>query len=98
MISKYEVPDFRLRLHNRESDKQAQSNQGLLLTHGDEVMLCTDVLHGSINTLARLKNESIRKVWLSQSHPQQTADALITLAKQTINEYWDITAIVVKVP
>jgi PPM family protein phosphatase len=98
MISQYEVPDFRLRLHNGESDKQAQSNQGLLLTHGDEVMLCTDGLHGSINTLARLKNESIRKVWLSQSHPQQTADALITLAKQTIGEYWDITAIVVKVP
>jgi len=98
MISQYEVPDFRLRLHNGESDKQAQSNQGLLLTHGDQIMLCTDGLHGSINTLARLKNESIRKAWLSQSHPQQTADALIILAKQTIGEHWDITAIVMKVP
>lgn len=97
MISQYEVPDFRLRLDYGESDEQAQSNQGLSLTHGDQIMLCTDGLHGSINTLARLKDESIRKVWLGQNHPQQTAEALVTLAKQTIGEYWDITVVAMKV-
>jgi protein phosphatase len=38
------VPDFRLRLHNDDSDQQALANQGFTLLPEDQVLLCSDGL------------------------------------------------------
>lgn len=38
------IPDFRMRLQQDESDKQALANQGLQLIAGDHLLLCSDGL------------------------------------------------------
>ena len=65
--------DFRLRLSRHESDQQALGNQGLRLSAGDVVLLCSDGLSDLV------ENQELRAVL--QAHPLEAAlDELVHLA------------------
>ncbi|HEU0293924.1 MAG TPA: hypothetical protein VFR47_14385 [Anaerolineales bacterium] len=90
-------PDFRLRLADTESDSQAESNQGLPLREGDEILLCTDGMIGSPRYFPDVEDEQIQEALLNHDHPQQAVEALIDLARKQMEYYTrDITAILLK--
>lgn len=66
-------PDLRLYTQPGESDQQARANQGLMLTPGDAILLCTD-------GLTDLVSESEIQAMLPGRTLQQAAQALIDLA------------------
>lgn len=93
----YELPDFRLRLDPAESDEQAESNQGLQLQIGDQILLCTDGMYGGPRNFPYVEDAQIQDVLLSYEHPQQSAEALIILAQKEMEDYaGDITALILK--
>ncbi len=68
-------PDLRLYLRAGESDQEAKANQGMVLTPGDVVLVCTDGLTDLVNDneiAAALQGRTLK----------QTAKALIDLANQ----------------
>lgn len=81
--------DFRLFLNNSDSDEEAVANQGLQLHPGDQILLCSPGLHGSLRTLGDIKDEQIREVWLDQTTPQEAVDALISLTRQIRSKYYE---------
>ena len=95
---KFAQPDFRLRLTDAESDSQAEANQSLPLQLGDEILLCTDGMIGSPRYFPDVDNEQIEEILLSHDHPEQAANALITLACKQMHYYYskDVTVIVLK--
>jgi protein phosphatase len=69
------VPDLRLRMNAGESDDQAESNQGLRLLPGDQLLLCSDGLTDLVSDaeiLATLKTKS----------QDEALDELVSLANQ----------------
>ncbi len=72
------------------------SNQGLRLKEDDRVLLCTAGFYGSARSPAIVKDDQIREVLLKQSDPQEAADELVTLARKSIDERWDMTVVVLK--
>ncbi len=83
-------PDLRLRLRPDESDARAQSNQGLSLRAGDQLLLCSDGLTDLV-TDAEIQT-------ILGSHPPATAtQTLIDLARAR-GGHDNITVIVALVP
>jgi PPM family protein phosphatase len=82
--------DLRLRLTGKETDIQAESNQGLLLQSGDRILLCSDGLHDVV------QDQEILAAFLQ--HPQSDAlQYLINLANQRGGPD-NITGIIIEVP
>lgn len=96
---KYGQPDFRLRLSTTESDSQSESNQGLPLQEGDEILLCTEGMIGSPRYFPDVEDEQIQEILLNHDDPQQAADALVAQAYTQMKHYYytrDVTVIVLK--
>ncbi len=83
-------PDTRLRLHSKETDIQAQANQGMRLRPGDQVVLCTDGLTDLVNP------EEIRSA-LKDPDKDQALSSLIDLANQR-GGHDNITVIAIGMP
>ena len=82
--------DVRLRLTGKESDAQAESNQGMPLQSGDRILLCTDGLHDVV------QDSEILGAFLQ--YPQADAlQYLINLANQRGGPD-NITGIAIAVP
>lgn len=82
--------DFRMRLTGRETDEEAQNNQGLLLLKGDRLLLCSDGLTDLVG------DQEILETF--QSFPQDAAcQALVDLANER-GGHDNITLIAVTVP
>ncbi|HMD88130.1 MAG TPA: protein phosphatase 2C domain-containing protein [Anaerolineaceae bacterium] len=82
--------DLRLRLTGKESDIQAEANQGMLLQTGDRILLCSDGLHDVV------KDQEILAAFLQ--HPQSDAlQYLINLANERGGPD-NITGIIIEVP
>lgn len=67
------IPDFRLRLSADESDEQAETNQGLPLRPGDQVLICSDGLTDLVS------NEEIL-AYLQSRAPETVVNDLVALA------------------
>jgi serine/threonine protein phosphatase PrpC len=83
-------PDMRLRLHPKESDTQAEANQGLHLLPGDRLMLCSDGLTDLVQDGEILNILRTRQLELG---PTQ----LINLANQR-GGHDNITVVALEVP
>ena len=83
-------PDIRLRLIEGENDIQAEANQGLRLTPGDQVILCSD-------GLTDLVEEGEILSALESSEQEQAIDQLIALANQR-GGHDNITIIAMQTP
>lgn len=84
-------PDLRLFLSNRETDDQAEANQGLPLLPEDKILLCTDGLTDMVTD-----QEIMRK--FTQTEDNRTAlEELGDLAKER-GGYDNITAVVLQYP
>lgn len=82
--------DMRLRLNNKESDSQAEANQGLKLQPGDRLLLCSDGLTDLV--------EDPEIIATFQSYPaEQAVDALIALANQR-GGHDNITIVALEIP
>ncbi len=82
--------DLRLRLNNRESDSQAEANQGLQLRPGDRLLLCSDGLTDLV------ENAEILSAF--QTTPaEQAADTLVALANSR-GGHDNITLVALEVP
>lgn len=68
-------PDFRLFLSPGDNDSKARSNQGLMLTPGDVVMLCTDGLTDLVSDAEILAS-------LAGNRLSQSVQKLISLANE----------------
>lgn len=84
------VPDFRLRLSDSESDAQSESNQGLQLTAGDQLLLCSD-------GLTDLVEPAEIQLALAKHSPPEAVTALVALARDR-GGHDNITLIAVSVP
>jgi protein phosphatase len=84
------IPDMRLRLSSKESDTQAEANQGLRLLPGDRLLLCTDGLTDLVQDGEILDILNTRQFELS---PAQ----LIDLANQR-GGHDNITVVAMEVP
>lgn len=84
------VPDFRLRLHSKESDAQARANQGMHLLPEDQLILCSDGLTDLV------ADSEILSSFTSLSQ-QQAIDQLVNLANQR-GGHDNITIVSLKVP
>ena len=83
-------PDFRLRLNPMESDTQPETNQGMKLLPGDQLILCSDGLTDLVN-----QSELLSEV---DAHGQEKAlDRLVSLANQR-GGHDNITVISLRVP
>jgi PPM family protein phosphatase len=84
------VPDLRLRMSDKESDTQAEANQGLRLFPGDRLLLCSDGLTDLVQDAEIY--EILRTTPLGAS-PEQ----LISLANQR-GGHDNITIVLMEVP
>jgi len=84
-------PDLRLFLSNRETDEQAEANQGLPLIPQDLVLLCTDGLTDLVT------DEEIFKEIERQSDQRQALEELGQLAMER-GGYDNITAVLLQFP
>jgi PPM family protein phosphatase len=83
-------PDFRLRLSTKESDTQAEANQGMRLFPGDRLMLCSDGLTDLVQDVEILE--------ILQTIPLEVSpDQLINLANQR-GGHDNITVVIMEVP
>jgi protein phosphatase len=83
-------PDLRLRLSDKESDTQAEANQGLRLFPGDRLLLCSDGLTDLVQDAEILD--------IIQASPLETSPShLIKLANQR-GGHDNITVVIMEVP
>ncbi len=82
--------DFRLRLTGRESDSEAEANQGLLLQPGDRLVLCSDGLTDMVD------NESIAAAF--KTNPTDTAAKFLLNRANQNGGLDNITIIAIEVP
>jgi protein phosphatase len=83
-------PDFRLRLSPEESVKRSESNQGVALEPGDEVLLCTDGLTDLVSDDEI--DEALRKGAASEA-----TESLVVLARAR-GGHDNITTLLIAVP
>ncbi len=88
--TKNATPDFRLRLHPRETDEHAQTNQGLPLQPEDIIMLCSDGLTDLVAD-AEIAQE------LQGQSLQQAVENMTALACER-GGHDNITTVALKVP
>ena len=84
------LPDLRLRLSDAESDEQSESNQGLVLIPGDQLLLCSD-------GLTDLVEPAEIQAALSKYIPAEAVASLVNLARER-GGHDNITVIAVSVP
>lgn len=84
------VPDLRMRLSQAESDRQAESNQGLRMQPGDIILLCSDGLTDLV------EDEEILAAVGPQAN-QDALDYLVDLANQR-GGHDNITIVALTVP
>jgi PPM family protein phosphatase len=82
--------DFRLRMNLRESDSQAQANQGIQLKPGDKLMLCSDGLTDLVEDLEILAQ-------FQANTTEVAAQNLIDLANSR-GGHDNITIVAIQVP
>ncbi|NMB87537.1 MAG: serine/threonine-protein phosphatase [Chloroflexi bacterium] len=83
--------DMRLRLSERESDYQSETNQGMPLKAGDRLLLCSDGLTDLVS------DEEIAAAFQQQRSFESAAQYLIDLANQR-GGHDNITLIAIQVP
>lgn len=83
------IPDFRLRISDSETDAQSESNQGLPLQPGDQLLLCSDGLTDLVEPA------EIREA-LTKNPPGEAVAALVGLARSR-GGHDNITVIAVSV-
>jgi len=83
-------PDLRLRLAGDRNDAQSESNQGLRLEPGDQMLLCTDGLTDLV------KQAEIQSS-LAERSPMESSQQLIDLARSR-GGFDNITVILLTVP
>lgn len=83
-------PDFRLFLSPDENDSRAKSNQGLMLSPGDVVLLCTDGLTDLVSNAEILQS-------LTGNRLSQAVQKLISLANER-GGHDNITVVMLGVP
>lgn len=83
-------PDTRLYLATNETDAKAESNQGLVLFPGDQIILCSDGLTDLVH------QDEIRNTFASLDQ-KQALDKLIDMANQR-GGHDNITIVALKVP
>jgi serine/threonine protein phosphatase PrpC len=84
------VPDFRLRLHQDDSDQKSLANQGFTLLPKDQILLCSD-------GLTDLVNDSEIFDLLQNEDQDQAVQSLVNLANER-GGHDNITIISLKVP
>jgi protein phosphatase len=83
-------PDFRLRLHQDETDEQAVANQGMKLIPGDQFLICSDGLTDLV------ADSEILEI-LQNNNMDQANQSLVDLANER-GGHDNITILVLKVP
>ena len=83
-------PDFRLRLHERQSDSDAEKNQGMPLQPNDRLILCSDGLTDLVEDKEILENANT----LTE---EKAVQALIDLANERGGRD-NITVIIIRMP
>jgi protein phosphatase len=83
-------PDFRLRLSAGETDRRSLANQGLTLSPGDRILLCTDGLTDLVS------NDEIAEA-IGEAPPEEAASSLVVLARAR-GGHDNITTILIAVP
>jgi protein phosphatase len=83
-------PDFRLRLHEKQSDTDAEKNQGMVLKPNDKLILCSDGLTDLVEDQEILENVSTLSEDLAVKH-------LINLANKRGGRD-NITVIIIRTP
>ena len=84
------LPDFRLRLDDRESDDEAQANQGIGLLPGDRLILCSDGLTDLVEA------EEIAAAFAGRSQAEALQN-LVDLANER-GGHDNITILAVEIP
>ena len=84
------VPDLRLKLSSEETDEQARANQGLQLSAGDQLLLCSDGLSDLV------EDQEILDAFQNQELPEGLS-TLVELANQR-GGHDNITILALKVP
>lgn len=82
--------DTRLRLSADETDEESQSNQGLTLKPGDQILACSDGLTDLV------KNSEIRQALVTKG-PKEAAAQLVKLARER-GGYDNITVVLLAIP
>ena len=83
-------PDFRLRLAAHETDAQSENNQGLKLSRGDKILLCSDGLTDLV------EDHEIQSSLIEQG-PEDAVQSLVSLARAR-GGHDNITVIILGVP
>jgi serine/threonine protein phosphatase PrpC len=83
-------PDFRLRLHQDETDEQAVANQGMKLIPGDQFLICSDGLTDLV------ADSEILEI-LQNNKMDRALQSLVDLANER-GGHDNITILVLKVP
>lgn len=83
-------PDFRMRLADGESDQVSITHQGLKLSQGDQILLCSDGLTDLVS------DKEIQSA-LEDQQPQEAVQSLVTLARAR-GGHDNITVIILTAP
>lgn len=83
-------PDFRLRLAAGETDRRSVANQGVSLSPGDRILLCTDGLTDLVS------NAEIAAA-IADTPPEEAATSLVVLARAR-GGHDNITTVLIAVP
>jgi protein phosphatase len=84
------IPDLRIRLSHEESDKEAESNQGMRLKPHDQIILCSDGLTDLVEEEEILQSAKTKKM-------EEAIDELINLANKR-GGHDNITIVSLKMP
>jgi PPM family protein phosphatase len=92
-LGSVELPDvdFRMWLAEKETDTDAEANQGLILEPGDTILLCSDGLTDLV------WDDEIQKSILSKKNLKAAAEGLVDLANQR-GGHDNITVVLIAMP